>query len=73
MILLTVNFGFHVIAIFMIYKNFSRDSWFHVDDFDVQLNNINLAIGIIWHSYYSSVSLLVIISGALLSKHVSEP
>lgn len=65
MILLTVNFGFHVLAVFIFYKKFSAGSWIYSENFIVEI-----CISIIWHFYYTSVSILVIVSGALLSKYV---
>lgn len=70
MILLTVNFGFHVIAIFMLYKLVALDSWYHGKTFDLEINALSYVISITWHTYYASVSMLVIVSGALLSRHV---
>lgn len=71
MLLLTINFGFHVIAVFLFYKKFANDSLYYFTNVKVYVDDISVAISVIWHFYYASVSLLVIISGALLSKHVS--
>lgn len=67
MILLTINFGFHVIAVFVFYKKFSDGSWIYSERFKVEI-----IISTVWHFYYSSVSVLVIVSGALLWKYVRK-
>ncbi|KAJ6635327.1 hypothetical protein Bhyg_13912 [Pseudolycoriella hygida] len=70
MVLLTVNFGFHVISIFTFYKRFSLDTWFYFDnDGTKKVDGITVIVSVMWHLYYAFVSILVVASGAMLSKH----
>lgn len=70
MILLTVNFGFHVFAVFLFYKRLSLAYGRTLNNFVFEIDAMTWVISILWHFYYASISFLVILSGALLSKHV---
>ncbi|XP_037041509.1 uncharacterized protein LOC119078139 [Bradysia coprophila] len=70
MILLTASFGCHVIAAFIFYKQFSSDYQYSSIDEDVRLDASSYVLSLIWHLYYASISVLVIVSGATLSKQV---
>lgn len=72
MILLTGNFGCHVSAAYIFFKQILIPDWYAFDDGDkgVRWDVNSYIISIIWHAYYASISLLVIVSGALLSKQV---
>lgn len=72
MVLLTGNFSCHVLTVFIFYKQYLLADWYTFDDGDegVTWDVNSYVLTLIWHSYYLSISLLVIIGGALLSKQV---